>query len=86
MGAAHCPMRCGFFSLYDFIFDGAVNIGECHSEHGDQLFETHPIGGHSPTEMMADTLGRDEFIYDRKIALIEGFIKNAADNGSALSS
>jgi len=86
VGAAHCPVRCGFVSLYDFIFDGAVKIGERRSEHGDQLFESRTVGGRSPTQMMAYAIGRDQLIHDSEIPLVEGFVKNAADDGFALNS
>ena len=83
--AAHCPVRRDFVSLHDFIFDDAVKIGERSSEHGDQLFESHSVGGRSPTQMMADAIGRDQLIHDSEVAPVEGFIKNAADDGFALN-
>ena len=86
MYAAHRPVRRNFVTLADFILDSAVKVRECRSEYGDQLLETHPVGGHSPTHMMADTIGRNEFIHDSQVALSEGFVKNAVDDGLALNS
>jgi hypothetical protein len=36
--------------------------------------------------MMADAIRRDEFIHDSQVALSEGFVKNAVDDGLALNS
>jgi hypothetical protein len=35
--------------------------------------------------MMADAVGRDQFIYDREIALVEGFVKDLLDDGLTLN-
>jgi len=83
--AAHCPVRCDFVTLDNLILDGAMQIGEGHSEHGDPLLETRPVSGHAPTQMMADAVGRDQFIYDREIALVEGFVKDLLDDGLTLN-
>ncbi len=78
-------MRRNFVILDDFILDAAVQIGKRRSEHGDPLFETQSVGGHAPTQMMADAFGRDQFIYDSEIALVEGFVKDFLDDGFALN-
>jgi hypothetical protein len=83
--AVHCPKHRNFVTLDDFILHRAVQIGEPRSEHGDPLFETQPVGGHAPTQMMADAVGGDQFIYDSEIALVEGFVKDLVEYGFALN-
>ena len=84
MRAAHCPMCRNLVAFDDFILDCALKIRERRSEHGDQLFESHPVGGYPPTQMMADAVWRDQFIDGREIALVEGFIKDALKDGLAV--
>ena len=84
MRAAHCPMCRNLVALDDFILDRALKIGERRSEHGDPLLEPQTAGGHSPTQLMADAVWRDQFIYGRQITLVEGFIKDTLKDGSAL--
>ena len=78
-------MRRNFVTLADFILHYAVQIGKRRSEHGDPLFETQPVGGHAPTQLMGDAIGRDQFIHDSEIALVEGFVKDLLDDGLALN-
>ena len=85
VGAAHCPLCRDSVALDDLILYAAVQIGKRRSEHGDPLFETHPVGGDSPTQMMADAVRRDQFIHNREIALVESFVKDSLDDGLALS-
>ena len=80
MRAAHCPMCRNLVALDDFILDRALKIRERRSEHGDQLFESHPVGGYPPTQMMADAVWRDQFIYSREVALVEGLIKDTLED------
>ena len=84
MRAAHCPMCRNLVALDDFILDRTLQVGEPSSEHGNQLFESRPVGGHSPTQMMADAVWRDQFIYGREISLVEGFIKDTLKDGLAV--
>ena len=84
--SAHRPMRRDFVTLVDFIIDSALKIRKRRSKHGDQLLEAHPVGGHSPTQMMANGIRRDQFIYEGEIALVEGFIKDTVEDGSTLHS
>ena len=81
MRAAQCPMCRNLVALDDFILDRTLKVGEPCSKHGNQLFESRPVGGHSPTQMMADAVRRDQFIYGREIPLIEGLIKNTLEDG-----
>jgi hypothetical protein len=78
-------MRRDFVAQNDFILNGAEKIGEGRSEHGNQLLESHPVGGHSPTQMVADAIERDQFIHNREIALIERLVKDMPDDGLALN-
>ena len=84
MRAAHCPMCRNLVTFDNFILYCAQKIGERRSEHGDQLFEAHPVGGYPPTQLMADAVWCDQFIYGREIALVEGFIKDTLEDGLAL--
>ena len=84
MRAAHCPVRRDFVALDDFILHRAVKIGKCCSEHGDPLLEPRPAGGRTPAQVVADPLSCDQLIHDRQIALVEGFVEDLSDDGSAL--
>lgn len=85
MRAAHRPTRRNFVTLDDFILHHAVQIGKRRSKHGNQLLETHPVGGHAPTQMMADATGRNQFIYEGEVALVEGLVKDMPDDGFTLN-
>ena len=75
-----------FGPIGDFTLDGAVKIWKRCSEHGDPLLETHAVGGHSRTRMVADAMGGDQLVHDSQLALVEGFIQHAAEDGLALKS
>jgi hypothetical protein len=78
-------MRRDFVALDDFILHRAVQIGERRSEHGNHLLESHSASWHSPTQMMADAIKRDHFIYDSKITLVESLVEEMLDNGFVLN-
>jgi hypothetical protein len=79
MRAAYRPVRCNFATRTDFVLDSAVEIGESRAEHGDQLLEPFPSSWHAPARGVGDAVGRYQFIYHSKAALVEGLLKYAAD-------
>ena len=86
MRTAHCPMCGDLVALTDLILDGALQIREGRSEHGNPLLETQTVGRHSRTQLMADAIWRDQFINGREISLVEGFIKDNVKEGLVLHS
>ncbi len=74
-----------FVTLHDFILHHALQIRKRRSKHGDPLFETPPVGGHAPSQMMADAVGRRQFIHNGEIAAVERLVKDIPDDGFALN-
>ena len=84
MSSAHCPVCRDFGSIGYFICDDAMKIWKRCSEHDDQLPEALAVGWHAPTQKVAGAIRRDQFIYNRKIALVERLVKDMLDNGFVL--
>ena len=81
MCTVHRPVRRDFGSISYFILDGAVKIWESGSEQDNQLLEAKAVGGHSPTQVVASAIRRDQFIYNGEIALIERLVQDMPYDG-----
>jgi hypothetical protein len=72
--AAHRPVRGKLVTLSDLVLDGTVEIGEGSAEGSDQLLEPHPAARHTPTQRVANAVGRDQFIHNGQVAFIESLV------------